>query len=143
MSPIFGVALCHPDAQLPERKSEGAAGIDLQSCESITIPERSRSLISTGLKLQFTNDCYARIAPRSGLAVKGIDSGAGVVDSDYRGILKVLLINNTDLPYTVQKGDRIAQLIFEKIYNNKFLLVSEEELDITQRGEGGFGSTGK
>lgn len=139
----FKVALCHPDAKYPERKSPYAAGFDLYASESKTIASQHRDLVSTGIKIQIPNDCYARVAPRSGLSVSEIDVGAGVVDSDYRGIIKVLLINNRTTDYVVDKGDRIAQLIIEKIYTEHFIQVEEEELSSSDRGSGGFGSTGK
>ena len=140
---MFKVALCHPDAKCPQRKTVGSAGFDLYACENKVIRSQHRSLVSTGLKIQIPLDCYARIAPRSGLAVSEIDVGAGVVDSDYRGELKVLLINNSTNDYHVDKGDRIAQLVIEKIYKDDFEVVDEDVLDNSVRGEGGFGSTGK
>ncbi len=139
---MFRVALVHPHAQTPVRKFIGDAGHDLFSCETVRIPQGKRTLVSTGIKIQIPNDCYARIAPRSGLAVNGIDVGAGVVDSSYFGTLKVLVINNSNNDYTVEMGDRIAQLVLEKIYNISFEQVNENELQQTDRGEGGFGSTG-
>lgn len=84
---------------------------------------------------------YFRIAPRSGLAVKGIDVGAGVIDCDYRGPVKVLLINNSKSDFEVKKGDRIAQGIFERIV--EVIFNQTDNLGETKRGEGGFGSTGK
>jgi len=140
---MFKVALCHPDAKCPQRKTVGSAGFDLYACENKVIRSQHRSLVSTGLKIQIPLDCYARIASRSGLAVSEIDVGAGVVDSDYRGELKVLLINNSTNDYHVDKGDRIAQLVIEKIYKDDFEVVDEDVLDNSVRGEGGFGSTGK
>lgn len=140
---MFKVALSHPNAKVPERKSSCAAGLDLYSCESVKISPKSRKLVSTGIKIQIPNDCYARISPRSGLSLSSIDVGAGVVDADYKGIIKVLLINNKDEDYNVDVGDRVAQLVFEKIYNDSLVLVDETELEFSERGEGGFGSTGK
>lgn len=140
---MFKVALIHPNSKVPERKSSSAAGLDLYSCESSVIPPRSRKLISTGIKIKIPNNCYARVSPRSGLSVNGIDVGAGVVDSDYTGIVKVLLINNKDEYYNVDVGDRIAQLILEQIFNDSFVVIEESELESSERGEGGFGSTGK
>ena len=139
---MFKVALIHPDAKPPTRKFLGDAGHDLHSCENVVIPPNTRQLVSTGIKIQIPNDCYARIAPRSGLAVNYIDVGAGVVDSSYFGTLKVLIINNSYNPFTISIGDRIAQLVLEKIYNTTFEQVVESELTQTHRGEGGFGSTG-
>ena len=140
---MFKVALCHPDAKSPQRKTSGSAGFDLYACENKIVKSQHRTLISTGIKIQVPEDCYARIAPRSGLSVSEIDVGAGVVDSDYRGELKVLLINNSTNDFHVDKGDRIAQLVIERIYKDEFNLVTEEELEESNRGEGGFGSTGK
>lgn len=140
---MFKVALIHPNSKAPERKSSSAAGLDLYSCEAAVIPPRSRKLVSTGIKIQIPNNCYARVAPRSGLSVNGIDVGAGVIDSDYTGIVKVLLINNKDESYNVDIGDRIAQLVLEQIFNDSFIVVEESDLESSERGEGGFGSTGK
>lgn len=125
----------------PLRGSEGAAGYDIFANEDLIIDRDNRRLVSGGFSMKFPEGYYGRIAPRSGLAVKkSIDVGAGVVDVDYRGIVKVLLINNGRYSFKVEKGDRIAQLIIEKIITPPVVVV--EELDDTQRGEGGFGSTG-
>jgi len=130
-------------AKLPKRADEGAAGYDLTSIENISIPPRSRSLISTGLSIQLPMYSYGRIAPRSGLSVKGLDVGAGVIDESFRGIIKVLLINNNDTAFQVSEGDRIAQLLVEPIYYPDLETVSSlEDLSSTTRGDGGFGSTG-
>jgi len=130
-------------AKLPKRVDEGAAGYDLTSIENISIPPRSRSLISTGLSIQLPLYSYGRIAPRSGLSVKGLDVGAGVIDESFRGIVKVLLINNNDTVFVVNVGDRIAQLLVEPIYYPDVETVSSlEDLSSTIRGDGGFGSTG-
>src|SRR5205085_9589489 len=106
-----------------------------------TIPPNERMAISTGIAIAIPPGTYARIAPRSGLAAKhSIDIGAGAIDQDYRGEIKVILINHSKYPYQVRPGDRIAQLILEKI-----LLASPEEtaaLDATTRRSKGFGSTG-
>jgi len=140
---MFKVALIHPNATKPQRKSSRAAGVDLHSCEDLVIPATSRKLVSTGLQIEIPDTCYARIAPRSGLAVGGVDVGAGVVDSDYRGEVKVLIINNKNTEYSISVGDRIAQLVLESIYTDDFTLVDEDDLNKTDRGDGGFGSTGK
>jgi dUTP pyrophosphatase len=139
---MFKVSLVEPHARAPSRNSNLDAGHDLHASEEVIIPARTRRLVSTGLKVQIPSDCYARVAPRSGLAVKSVDVGAGVVDSSYRGIVKVLVINNKDEEFNVNIGDRIAQLILERIYNDDFSVVSETELSDTTRGDGGFGSTG-
>ena len=139
----FFVAKLHDDAKWPTRASPGDAGMDLSSVESIVIPARSRALVDTGIVISLPSDCYGRIAPRSGLAVRhGIDVLAGVVDSSYRGTIRVLLFNNSDDLFQVNAGDRIAQLILERIYNVDLIQVPYNELTSTERGEGGFGSTG-
>lgn len=90
---------------------------------------------------------YGRIAPRSGLAVKsGISTGAGVIDADYRGEVKVLLFNHSDADFNIEKGDRIAQLILERIYTPEIEVLDDNAWEVennTERGAGGFGSTGK
>nr|XP_023012863.1 deoxyuridine 5'-triphosphate nucleotidohydrolase-like [Leptinotarsa decemlineata] len=130
-----------PEAYIPTKGSLKAAGYDLRSAFDITVPARGKALVDTGLKIELPEGCYGRIAPRSGLAVKNfIDVGAGVVDEDYRGVLKVVLFNHSDTDFEVRSGDRIAQLICEKIYYP--VLEEVQELTATERGEGGFGSTG-
>ncbi len=129
------------DNCLPIRKSKGAAGYDLSSVEDVTILARKRKLVDTGFRVCIPPGYYAEIKARSGMSLKYIDIGAGVIDSDYRSNIFVLLINHDDKDYEVKKGDRIAQLIFIKCENPN--LVEVEELDETLRGGGGFGSTGR
>jgi dUTP pyrophosphatase len=125
----------------PKRGSEFAAGYDLFSNESKIIEPGDRALVCTGLQISFPEGHYARIASRSGLACKfGIDVGAGVVDFDYKGLVKVLLINNGKEPFIVNKHERIAQLVLEKISHPEIVVV--DNLNATKRGDGGFGSTG-
>lgn len=134
----------HSDARIPTRACDGSAGYDLSACEDCTIPPFSQRMISTGLVMQMTmKDCYARVAPRSGLALKhSIDVLAGVVDESYRGTIQVILFNHKDTHFVVHKGDRIAQLIFERIYLPDICEGTHEDLESTIRGEGGFGSSG-
>ena len=130
------------DAQLPTRGSDGAAGYDLQSIESCVVLPGKRAVVATGLSIELPPGVYGRIAPRSGLAVKhGIQVGAGVVDSDYRGEVKVVLFNHDSNPYLIKPGYRIAQLILERCETPDV----EEIFDSsdTVRGQGGFGSTGQ
>lgn len=135
------VKLAHPDAQLPTRGSILSAGLDLYACEGNKLDPGERKLIRTGLEVAIPNGFYGRIAPRSGLALKhGIDVMAGVIDSDYRGELGVILVNLGTHKFVIAKGDRIAQLIVEAILTPE--VVKVEDLDITFRGLGGFGSTG-
>ena len=128
-------------ASAPMFGSANAAGADLCSAESCVVPSKGKCLISTGLQIELPKGYYGRVAPRSGLASKFfIDVGAGVIDEDYRGELKVLLFNFSDTEFKIKVGDRIAQLICER-YTHP-LLCEVSSLDETKRGTGGFGSTG-
>lgn len=125
----------------PKRATEHSAGYDIYCNEKFYINRGERRLVSTGVFLAIPEGHYGRIAPRSGLAVRdGIDIGAGVVDSDYRGEVKVLLINDGDKSFNAEKHTRIAQLIIEKISLPEVKVVTN--LHSTDRGSGGFGSTG-
>lgn len=136
------VKLLSSDAIVPTRSLPGSAGFDLSSVEEVTIPSRKWGIVPTGLAIQVPFGTYGRIAPRSGLAAKnGIDVLAGVVDYGYTGEVKVILMNNGEKDFLVNKGDRIAQFIIEKIEYLELELV--ENLDKSERGENGFGSTGK
>jgi dUTP pyrophosphatase len=129
------------NAKIPTKGSELTAGHDLYSIEEKEILSGGSSLISTGISITIPNGTYARIAPRSRLAVKNmIGVGAGVIDVDYRGEVKVLLFNHGPQSFLVKGGDRIAQLLLEKIKNTDTKEV--EELDETSRGSQGFGSSG-
>jgi dUTP pyrophosphatase len=145
----------YPDALIPSYGSNGAAGLDLCAYGEHIVPARTRKLISTGISIQWVGtytceenkekpeDYYFRIAPRSGLTVKHcIEIGAGVVDSDYRGEVKVCFVNNSDSSYSITHGDRIAQGILERIKRFSSIEVVDELVE-TNRGDGGFGSTGK
>jgi len=129
------------NAKLPYKASAEAAGLDLYSCESGIIPPHSKKLINIGISLEIPFGYYGRIAPRSGLTVKSsIDVGAGVIDSDYRGNISVILFNHGDEKFTFNQGDKIAQLIIEKIAIINTVYVNN--LNHTERGDKGFGSTG-
>lgn len=137
------VRLLNAHAKVPRRASAGAAGYDLTSTENVSIYPGTRGLVSTGVAVKLPPGVYGRIAPRSGLAVKnGIQVGAGVIDSDYRGEIKVLLFNHSvDHVFEISPGDRVAQLICERCELPEVIQV--DELDETERGEGKFGSTGR
>jgi len=140
----FKVKLLHYDSISPYKSYPGSAGYDICSIDSVTIEPGSRLLVATGISLEVPEYYYVRVAPRSGLSVRGIDIGAGVVDSSYRGEVKVLLINNSKESYNVQEGDRIAQLIMERCGNAEITILQEyDELSMSERGENGFGSSGK
>lgn len=103
------------DAHTPIRGSPKAAGLDLYSARDATVSARGKALVFTDLQVQLPDGCYGRIAPRSGLALKHhIDICGGVIDQDYRGNVGVIIYNHSNTPFTVSRGDRIAQLICEK-----------------------------
>jgi len=140
---MFKFAKINDDAIIPSKGSLFAAGFDLHALKDNIIPAGERGLVKTGIAIQIPNDCYARVAPRSGLTFKhGINVGAGVIDCDYRSDIGVILFNHSKDDFIVNSGDRIAQLIFEKIYTCVPKEVEYSELSDTQRGVGGFGSTG-
>lgn len=125
-----------------KRGSEFSAGYDLLSSEDTIIEKNKRSLVKTGIRINnMPTNCYIRIAPRSGLACKGIDISAGVVDSDYRGEIKVLIVNNSNDDFIIKRSDRIAQIIFEQVIHPEIIKI-KDIVSKTDRGEGGFGSTG-
>ena len=129
------------NAKLPTKGSEYAAGYDLYSCEEGVIKSKMKGKIDIGLSLIIPNNHYGRIAPRSGLTLNySLDVGAGVIDSDYRGNISVILFNHGDKDFKYNIGDRIAQIIIEKISDCD--IVNITEIDETTRGNNGFGSTG-
>lgn len=139
VSSVLGVQRLTRDAELPARQTSGAAGYDLYASASVSILPGKRALVPTGIAIALPEGHYGRVAPRSSLAVKGIDVSAGVIDADYRGEVKVLLLNAGFEMFTAHKGTRIAQLIVERVFTGP---VVESDLDRTSRGSGGFGSTG-
>ena len=146
--PQVSVARLHPAARLPRYAHDGPFGdlaADLYSVASVTIAPHQTSLVSTGLAMGFPSGYGALVEDRSGLAVRGITTLAGVIDPGYRGELKVVLINITDEPITLAAGDRVAQLRLVRRIEAEFVEV--EALDATEavsvRGAGGFGSTGR
>ncbi|WPK27477.1 hypothetical protein PUMCH_004866 [Australozyma saopauloensis] len=130
-------------ATVPTKGSALAAGYDIYASEDATIPGQGQGLVATDISVIVPVGTYGRVAPRSGLAVKhGISTGAGVIDADYRGEVKIVLFNHSAKDFEIKAGDRIAQLVLEKIINADIVEITKEELDTTDRGEGGFGSTG-
>lgn len=135
------VKLISDKATLPTRGSALSAGHDLYAAADTVVPARGKALVDTGLSIAVPAGTYGRIAPRSGLAAKhSIDTGAGVIDADYRGEVKVLLFNYGDADFEVKHGDRVAQLILERVHMAPVRQV--DDLEATVRGAGGFGSTG-
>ena len=129
-------------AKIPSQGSKYAAGYDLYAAEEVLVNTMGRKLVKTNISISIPEGYYGRIAPRSGLAYKnGIDVLAGVIDSDYRGDIGVILLNTDhNLDFEVNVGDRIAQIIIEKCHSVNWETV--ETLDSTVRSEGGFGSSG-
>jgi len=128
------------NAIIPVKATKLAAGYDLYSIDSITIPPLSRVLVNIGLSIKTPDGTYGRIAPRSGMSLNKIDVGGGVIDQDYTGPLKVILINNNEDEFKVVEGMKVAQLICEKICLPEIQIV--DKLEQTERGSNGFGSTG-
>ncbi|MFY8166598.1 MAG: dUTP diphosphatase [Sediminibacterium sp.] len=133
----------HP---LPAYATSGSSGMDLRAfiSEPITLEPLSRTLVTTGLFLAIPYNWEAQIRPRSGLAIKqGITclNTPGTIDADYRGELKVILINLSNETQTINDGDRIAQIVFQAVEKVEWEL--SEQLEVTERGDGGFGHTGK
>ncbi|PHT29080.1 Deoxyuridine 5'-triphosphate nucleotidohydrolase [Capsicum baccatum] len=140
-TPFFRVKKLSENAVLPSRASPLSAGYDLSSAVETKVPAKGKALVPTDLSIAVPQGTYARIAPRSGLAWKhSIDVGAGVIDADYRGPVGVVLFNHSEVDFEVKAGDRIAQLIVQKIVTPDVEEV--DDLDSTVRGSGGFGSTG-
>lgn len=140
MNRAIAIKKTNPLAVTPTRGSDSAAGYDLYSTEEYTLKPLERKLFKTGLSLAIPTGLYGRIAPRSGLAFKdGIDTLAGVIDEDYRGDVGVILINLGSVDKKVVVGDKIAQIIFE--FYNKAEFQEVEDLPVSVRAEGGFGST--
>ncbi|XBW34554.1 hypothetical protein QEN19_000116 [Hanseniaspora menglaensis] len=143
MSSQLKIQLRSAAAKVPTKGSVTAAGYDLYASQATTIKARGQGLVSTDVSFTVPVGTYGRIAPRSGLAVKnGISTGAGVVDRDYTGEVKVVLFNHSENDFEVKLGERVAQLILERIVEDAEIVVVES-LEESARGAGGFGSTGK
>jgi len=139
---ILQIKRLSQSARLPTKGSEDSAGFDLFATESVNIQPGDRMLIKTDIAIEkFPKNTYGRIASRSGLALKHIDVGAGVIDQDYRGSVTVILINNGNEFFEIEPGMRIAQLICEKCSYPEIEEVYE--LSTTTRGDSGFGSSGR
>lgn len=134
------------DVPLPEYATPGSAGMDIRAAvkEEIVIKPREIKVIPTNLSVEISEGYELQVRARSGLAAKhgiGIVNGPGTIDSDFRGEIKIILVNLGKQDFKVFKGDRIAQLVLNKVYKAKFVL--SDELNDSQRGHGGFGHTGK
>ena len=133
----------HPEAIMPEYKSEGAAGFDLAACEDVEIGPYERKVVPTGLQMEIPVGFELSIRPRSGLALKGrllMPNAPGTIDSDYRGDVGIIFLNQSPHALTVEAGSRVAQAVLSPVWRG--ILEEVEELSETGRGAGGFGSTG-
>ena len=132
------------DLPLPFYATTGSAGMDLRSAENLTLKPGARALVATGIAIALPDTHEAQVRPRSGLAVKhGVTvlNSPGTIDADYRGEIKVPLINHGTDDFVIARGDRIAQMVVAPV--TKAELVDVETLDETERGAGGFGSSGR
>jgi len=135
-----------PNVELPSYKTNGASGVDLMAFikKPITIAPNSSYLVPTGLSMAFSEDYEAQIRPRSGLAAKNsitVLNTPGTIDSDYRGEIKIILFNHGKEDFLINNKDRVAQMILTPVAKMEF--EETDNLPVTLRGEGGFGSTGK
>ncbi len=136
----------NPNAKVPKRATSGSAGMDLYACidEPITIAPGQLAVVPTGIAIALPdNSCAAFLYARSGLGVKHgicLSNGVGVIDSDYRGEICAGICNVSDKPYTIEPDERVCQMVIAPVFTPDIVEVSE--LDDTQRGKGGFGSTG-
>ena len=130
------------EGELPAYATEGAAGADLRAAEDVTLDPGARAAVATGVQVEIPAGHVGLVWPRSGLAVRhGLDTLAGVIDSDYRGEVRVVLVNHGPDTVTLARGDRIAQLLIQRVERAVFTRV--DGLLASGRGEGGFGSTGR
>lgn len=134
------------NAKIPFRATSGSAGADLHACleADFTLKPNERALIPTGLAVEIPEGFGGFVFPRSSVASKhgvSLSNCVGVIDSDYRGELKIAVINHSDADFVIKNGDRIAQLVIMPVYGADYAEL--ESLSDTERGEGGFGSTGK
>ena len=129
---------------LPAYATSGAAGMDVVSAEDVTLAPGARHAVATGLSMAIPHGYEVQVRPRSGLALKhgiSVPNTPGTIDSDYRGEVKVILINHGKDPFVIKRGERIAQMVIAPVTRVTLDLV--DKLDDTQRGAGGFGSTGR
>ncbi len=139
---VLKVKKLKEDVKLPVYSTDGSAGLDLFSAEEVEIPPGQWKLVGTGISIELPDGFEAQVRPRSGLALKGITvlNTPGTIDPDYRGEVRVILLNLSDQNFKVEKGMKIAQLVISKFERVKVEVV--DSLSDTKRGEGGFGSTG-
>lgn len=133
----------HPEAVLPAYAHESDAGMDVRSVAEVVIPARGRALVPTGLVVLLPPNYEAQVRPRSGLALKSgitVLNTPGTIDAGYRGEIGVILFNTTDTDFAVHKGDRVAQIVIAPV--TRVEVIETDSVEETDRGAGGFGSTG-
>jgi len=138
------IRLVHPDAIPPARARAGDAGYDLRATERVSIPQDGRRLVGTGIAVALPDGVAGLVTPRSGLAIEhGLTllNAPGLIDPGYRGEIKVIVHNTSERRYTVEIGDRIAQLLLVPCWTPELEVV--DDLSATERGEAGFGSSGR
>ncbi len=145
MNYILKIMKCREDAIIPKQATSGSAGYDIYACndETVTIHPGKTAVIQTGICMHLPHNTAGLIYTRSGLGIKHgirVTNGVGVIDSDYRGEVRVGLHNISDKIFEVNKGDRVAQLVISPVIHPEIIEVTE--LDFTERGDKGFGSTG-
>lgn len=146
MKKLWFKRLAHSDGNpLPSYETESSAGMDIRAAltDATTLQPGSRALVPTGFCMAIPEGYEAQVRPRSGLAIKygiGLLNSPGTIDSDYRGEVKIIMINHGEEPFTIHHGDRIAQIVISQV--EKLHPVETDSLEETERGSGGFGSTG-
>lgn len=143
-TPIGVIAKLNHEFGLPKYETDGASGVDLRANESLSIAAFDTVLVGTGLTVSSIPTGYElQVRPRSGISLKTnlrVANAPGTIDSDYRGEIKIIVHNTGSTPYSVNLGDRLAQLVLQEVPKIEFVV--QEEVEETQRGAGGFGSTG-
>lgn len=140
MQPSIQVKRLSDSAIVPRKGTYGSAGYDLYASAECCVPARGKAVVKTDIAMAIPHGYYGRVAPRSSMALKHTDVGAGVIDSDYRGEIGIVLFNHSDSELCIKMYDRVAQILIEKLCMDP--LVEVVELDTTLRGVEGYGSTG-
>ena len=130
----------NPNAKTPSYAHTGDAGMDLYSCEKVLLQPQDRKLVATGIAMAIPSGYVGLIWDKSGIARKGVKTMGGVIDASFRGEIKVIMLNLSKDVYTIEAGDKIAQMLIQEVKQKKIIEV--KDLEKTERGEGGFGSTG-
>ena len=136
-----GIKLLHPDAKIPQMQRDGDAAFDLYSIEEVIIEAGKTKSVDCGIACEIPLNYKLMVTGRSGLATKGIFCHVGTIDPNYKGMIGAILINTTDLPYRIHKGDRVGQMSLQQVIPTSFEVV--DNLSSSVRGDQGFGSSGR